>query len=62
MKTQRKGRTGKDQAATNQTIKGIHFNVISQRLKALVIRAAIWGVIPVGMAQRLTGMGGDCDE
>jgi hypothetical protein len=62
MNIQRKGHTSEDQAAANETIRSPHFNVITCRLKALIIRAAIWGVFPVGLAQGLTGMGGDYDE
>lgn len=57
MTTKTKGRNGGDRAALKTTCVRNHTSIRS-RLKGLIVRLALWGILPVGLAQWLVQHGG----
>ena len=63
MTTNRKGRAGCNQQATLKTSKRTHnFTGFAARIKAIIFALALWGLLPVAVADWLINLGGLRDE
>ena len=62
MSGQTKGRAGEHQATSNTSINNTYFTRITFRMKALIITLALWGLLPVGLADWIIHLGDIRDE
>ena len=59
MARNRKGRAGCNQAATLKTTKRTrNFTGLAARIKAVIVALALWGLLPVAVADWLINLGG----
>lgn len=57
-----KGRTGGHQATPKTSRYTRNSTSIGSRVKAAIVTLAVWGWFPIGLAQRISRMGGPRDE
>jgi len=62
MTTKSKGRTGGHQAALKTTERTCKFSGSAPRVKAVIVTLAVWGLFPIGLAERINREGGPRDE
>ena len=62
MTTKTKGRTGGHQTTLNTSASTSNFTKIASRVNAVILILAVWGLFPIGLAERINRMGGLCDE
>lgn len=58
MTTNRKGRTGCNQATLKTTKRTRNFTGLAARIKAVIVALALWGLLPVAVADWLINLGG----
>lgn len=62
MSPKTKGRAGCNQATPKTSERTTKFTGIAARMKAAVAILALWGWFPLGLAERISRMGGPRDE
>jgi len=62
MTNETKGRTGWHQAASNTAKRDCYFTVITSRLKATIITLALWGWLPMCLANWISNRGGQHND
>jgi len=58
MTTNRKGRPGCNQATLKTSKRTRHFTGLAARIKAAIVALALWGLLPVAVADWLINLGG----
>ena len=58
MTTNRKGRAGCNQATLKTTKRICNFTSLAARIKAVIVALALWGLLPVAVADWLINLGG----
>lgn len=58
MTINRKGRTGWHQATLKTSKHTCNFNGLAARIKAVIVALALWGLLPVAVADWLINLGG----
>lgn len=54
----RKGRDGCNQATLTTTKRTLNFTGLAARIKAVIVTLALWGLLPVAVADWLINLGG----
>ena len=62
MSKQTKGRSDCNQATSKTSHFNIYFTGITSRIKALIVTLALWGLIPISLANWISYLGGHHDE
>jgi hypothetical protein len=62
MTTNRKGRTGCNQATPKTSKSNSNSTGLTARIKAAIVTLALWGLLPVAVADWLIHLGGQHDE
>jgi len=62
MTTNRKGRAGCNQATPNTSKHTRDFTGLAARVKGFIVTLALWGLLPVAVADWLIHLGGQRDE
>ena len=62
MTTHKKDRTGRNRAAFSTSTQSCNFTGLVTRIKAIIVTMALWGLLPIPLADWLINRGESHDE